>query len=157
MVHGSDIDALVERLESRLQHHHDESLGEILADLTELYGRGLGRLMHHLQSSGVMSETLSRALEEDPAVAALLSIHNLRLLPLEARVEQALLSVRPQLAAHGGGVELLEITEGPVARLRLRGSCDGCGASQSTLERLVWQAVAARAPEILEIVTEAHL
>ena len=44
------------------------------------------------------------------------------------------------MESHGGDVELLGIEDG-VARLRLQGSCSGCGASQATLELAIERAL----------------
>ncbi len=52
------------------------------------------------------------------------------------------------MESHGGGVELLGIEDG-VARLRLEGSCNGCGASSSTLELAVERALREGAPDLL--------
>ena len=43
-------------------------------------------------------------------------------------MREALDSVRPYMESHGGDVELLGLEDG-VARLRLKGSCNGCAAS----------------------------
>jgi Fe-S cluster biogenesis protein NfuA/nitrite reductase/ring-hydroxylating ferredoxin subunit len=56
--------------------------------------------------------------------------------------------VRPYMKSHGGGVELLGVEDG-VARLRLEGSCNGCGASSSTLELAVERALREAAPDLL--------
>jgi len=51
------------------------------------------------------------------------------------------------MESHGGDVELLGIDEG-VARLALRGSCDGCAASRATLELAIKQALEEHAPDL---------
>ena len=68
-------------------------------------------------------------------------------MPLEERVEAALVSVRPYMESHGGGVELVRLEDG-VAHLRLRGSCDGCPASASTLELAIREALDEAAPDL---------
>jgi Fe-S cluster biogenesis protein NfuA/nitrite reductase/ring-hydroxylating ferredoxin subunit len=80
-------------------------------------------------------------------------LHDLHPDDLSARVQAALQEVRPYLASHGGGVELLGVSGG-VARLRLEGSCDGCGSSQVTLQHAVQGAVLEAAPEIERIEVE---
>ena len=58
------------------------------------------------------------------------------------RVEGALATVRPLLAAHGGDVELLGIDdEAGAVQLRLLGSCDGCPSSAVTLQTAVEGAI----------------
>jgi Fe-S cluster biogenesis protein NfuA len=49
--------------------------------------------------------------------------------------------------SHGGGVELVTL-EGGVAHLRLRGSCDGCPASASTMELAIREALDEAAPDL---------
>jgi Fe-S cluster biogenesis protein NfuA/nitrite reductase/ring-hydroxylating ferredoxin subunit len=55
--------------------------------------------------------------------------------------------VRPYMESHGGDVELLGLEEG-VARLALRGSCNGCAASRATLELAIKQALDEHAPDL---------
>ena len=62
-------------------------------------------------------------------------------------MQEALDQVRPYMKSHGGGVELLGIEDG-VAHLRLEGSCNGCGASVSTLELAVEKALEEAAPDL---------
>ena len=49
-------------------------------------------------------------------------------------VEAALARVRPMLQADGGDVELVEITEEGVVKVRLRGACGTCPMAQMTLK-----------------------
>ena len=67
------------------------------------------------------------------------------------RVEAALDSVRPYLGSHGGDVELLEVADDGVVRLRLLGSCNSCPSSSVTLELAVEDAIEAAAPEVASI------
>jgi Fe-S cluster biogenesis protein NfuA/nitrite reductase/ring-hydroxylating ferredoxin subunit len=84
-------------------------------------------------------------------------VHNLHPYPVEERVGRALDKVRPYMGTHGGDVELIEVTDDGVARLRMLGSCDGCASSAVTLDLAVKDAVEAAAPEIvrIEVVEEA--
>ncbi len=66
---------------------------------------------------------------------------------------EALDQVRPYLDSHGGGVELLDVTEG-VARIRLEGSCKTCPASSATLELAVKQALDEAAPDLAGLIVE---
>ena len=80
-------------------------------------------------------------------VASLLLIHGLYPVELETRVHEALESVRPYMESHGGDVELLGIEDG-VARLRLVGHCEGCPASEATLELAIKKALEETAPDL---------
>ena len=66
---------------------------------------------------------------------------------------QALDSMRPFLASHGGNVELVGVEEG-VARLRLQGSCNGCPSSAATLENALKEAIEEAAPDLLGLEVE---
>ena len=77
----------------------------------------------------------------------MLLAHDLYPVPLEDRVREALDSVRPYLESHDGDIELLGIAD-RVAQLRLKGSCDGCGASFATLEAAVETALRDAAPDL---------
>lgn len=56
--------------------------------------------------------------------------------------------VAPLLASHGGSVELLEVTEGGVVRVRLAGACAGCPGARMTLTHVVENALRSRVPEM---------
>jgi Fe-S cluster biogenesis protein NfuA len=64
---------------------------------------------------------------------------------MKEKVEQALNKVRPALRADGGDVELVEVGENGVVKVRLKGACGGCPMSQLTLkmgiERILKNAV----------------
>ena len=68
-----------------------------------------------------------RDLAADPLVGGLLVLHDLHPDDVGLRIEVALEEVRPYLASHGGGVQLLGVADG-VAHLQLEGACDGCGS-----------------------------
>ena len=48
-------------------------------------------------------------------------------------VDRALDQLRPYIRSHGGGVNVLEVTEERVARIQMIGSCNGCPMSMLTL------------------------
>lgn len=68
------------------------------------------------------------------------------------QVEQALDKIRPMLAADGGDVDLVEVTEDGVIKLKLTGTCGCCPMSQMTLkmgiERILKQAL----PDVKEVI-----
>lgn len=53
------------------------------------------------------------------------------------KVEAALAKVRPMLQADGGDVELVEVTDKGIVKVRLTGRCKGCPMSQATLRNSV--------------------
>lgn len=132
---------LVARIEALLDDVHDVELVQALVDL---YGEGLRRIVAH--------DDLT-ALTGDEVVSHLLLLHGLHPVPLDARVLGALDEVRPYLASHGGGVELLGIEDG-VVRLRLEGSCDGCPSSTATLKLAIEDAIGRAAPDVERVEAE---
>lgn len=70
---------------------------------------------------------------------------------LHERVEQALDSVRPYLATHGGNVELVDVAPPESVTIRLLGACDGCPASGLTLREGVEKAIKEYCPDITTI------
>lgn len=71
---------------------------------------------------------------------------------LKLKVESALETMRPFLAADGGDMELVDITEDMVVQLRLLGSCRDCNMSEMTLKAGVEEAVKRAAPEIHSVI-----
>lgn len=67
---------------------------------------------------------------------------------LRPRIEKALSSVRPYLQADGGDIELVEITDDLIVKVRLTGACNGCPFSMQTLKGGVEQALKKEVPEI---------
>ena len=59
--------------------------------------------------------------------------------------------INPQIAAHGGFVELLEL-DGNRAYIRMGGGCQGCGMANVTLKQGVEVAVREALPEITELI-----
>lgn len=127
---------------------------DLVRQVTELYGAGLERILHLLDSQGVLGPGTVSALTSDPLVSGLLLIHGLHPVDLPGRVAGALDSVRPYLGSHGGDVELLGISEEGVVRLRLLGSCQGCPSSSVTLKLAVEDAIETAAPEVTAIEVE---
>jgi len=131
------------------QHRVQELVGAVL----ELYGAGLERILGVVDDAGVSALPIRDALLDDGIVASLLLIHGLYPISLEERIAQALDSVKPFMATHGGDVEILSVEDG-VARLKLKGSCDGCPSSAATLENALREAIDAAAPDLLALEVE---
>lgn len=53
---------------------------------------------------------------------------------MQEKVEAALEKIRPSLQADGGDVELVEVTDDGVVKVRLTGACGGCPMAQMTLK-----------------------
>jgi Fe-S cluster biogenesis protein NfuA len=59
--------------------------------------------------------------------------------------------IRPRLQSHGGDIELLEVTDDGVVRVRLMGACATCPASHSTVEDLIESVLREKVSGITEI------
>jgi Fe-S cluster biogenesis protein NfuA len=70
---------------------------------------------------------------------------------IEARIERALAGLRPYMAADGGDIRLVEVTEDLRVRLELHGACADCSMIHMTMRGGVEQAVRAAAPEVRAI------
>jgi Fe-S cluster biogenesis protein NfuA/nitrite reductase/ring-hydroxylating ferredoxin subunit len=142
---------VVQKLQEQLDSSEDtatRALAEkLVSAIVQMYGTGLGRILERLVESGAEGEALAVALADDPFLSTLLLIHDLHPVTLEARVGQALDSVRPYMESHGGNVELLSLSDG-IARIHLRGSCSDCSASSVTLELAIKQALEEAAPDL---------
>jgi Fe-S cluster biogenesis protein NfuA/nitrite reductase/ring-hydroxylating ferredoxin subunit len=120
---------------------------ELVASVIAMYGDGLQRIIAAIGDSREAGATIMDQLSQDAAVASLLLIHDLYPVSLEERVIEALDTVRPYMESHGGNVELVALQDG-VAKLVLRGSCNGCSASRATLELAIKQALDEHAPDL---------
>lgn len=62
--------------------------------------------------------------------------------------------VNPELARDGGSVELIEVDSDRVARIRLKGSCQGCASSAIRLSMILEPTVKSFVPQVrfLEVV-----
>lgn len=67
------------------------------------------------------------------------------------KVEVALNKVRPALQADGGDVELVEIGEDGVVKVRLKGACGGCPMSQLTLKMGIERILKKEVPEVKSV------
>ncbi|MCS7198739.1 MAG: NifU family protein [Caldimicrobium sp.] len=67
-------------------------------------------------------------------------------------VERALEKVRPMLQADGGDVELVEVTQDGVVKVRLQGACGCCPMSVMTLKMGIERFIKREVPEVTEVV-----
>lgn len=71
---------------------------------------------------------------------------------MREKVEKALEKIRPMLAADGGNVELVEVSDSGVVKLKLTGTCGCCPMSQMTLKNGIEKLIRQEVPEIKEVV-----
>lgn len=73
--------------------------------------------------------------------------------PLYRRVEDALDTIRPYLEADGGNVEVIDITDGSILTLELKGACKTCNMSHMTMKAGIEETIKRAVPEITEIIS----
>jgi len=71
---------------------------------------------------------------------------------MKEKVEAALNKVRPALMADGGNVELVDIQDDGVVKVRLTGACGGCPMSQMTLKMGIERLLKKEVPEVKEVI-----
>lgn len=150
----SELESLLQQVERIPDAPTRQLVSGIIQSMMEFHGAALGRMIEHLSRAGDSGRTILGDMARDELVSKLLLLYSLHPLDLETRVRQALGSVRPYLASHGGNVELLELTLAGVVRLRMQGSCHGCPSSAATLKTTIEQAIYDHAPEVAGIEVE---
>jgi nitrite reductase/ring-hydroxylating ferredoxin subunit/Fe-S cluster biogenesis protein NfuA len=116
-----------------------------------LHSEALRRIIRVLRGDAAASAALKKA-AADPLVYAVLRHHELVKPGLDERVEAALATVRPMLAAHGGDVRLVKVAP-PVVELEMIGACGGCASSKLTLDAGITKAVQDACPEIRQVIS----
>jgi len=67
---------------------------------------------------------------------------------MREQIEQALDKIRPALQRDGGDIELVEVEESGIVKVKLTGACGGCPMSQMTLKQGVERIVKQLVPEV---------
>ena len=71
---------------------------------------------------------------------------------MKEKVEKALEKIRPMLMADGGNVDLVEVSDDGVVKLKLTGTCGCCPMSQMTLKMGIEKILKQEVPEIKEVI-----
>jgi Fe-S cluster biogenesis protein NfuA len=77
-------------------------------------------------------------------------IHKGRIL-MKERVQEVIDKIRPMLKADGGDVELVDVGEDGVVKVRLQGACAGCPMSQMTLKNGIERMLKKEIPEVKSV------
>jgi Fe-S cluster biogenesis protein NfuA len=72
---------------------------------------------------------------------------------MKEQVIKALEKVRPGLQADGGDVELIDVSEDGVVKVKLTGACHGCPMSQMTLKMGIEKIIKQQVPSVKEVVS----
>jgi len=73
-------------------------------------------------------------------------------LPIQDRVLRILNLIRPAVQSDGGDVELIDISDKGVVKIRLHGACVGCPSSSVTLKLGIERNLKEHIPEITSVV-----
>jgi Fe-S cluster biogenesis protein NfuA len=72
---------------------------------------------------------------------------------MKEKVQEVLDMIRPSLQADGGDVELVDVSEDGIVKLKLTGHCAGCPMSQMTLKNGIERILKQEIPEVKEVVS----
>ena len=72
---------------------------------------------------------------------------------IRERVAKVIEKVRPYLQSDGGDLELIDVTDDMIVKVRLKGACHGCPFSMQTLKAGVEQAVIKEIPERKSVIS----
>jgi Fe-S cluster biogenesis protein NfuA len=72
---------------------------------------------------------------------------------MREKVEAILEDVRPALQADGGDVELVDVDDQGVVKVRLQGACSGCPMASMTLKNGIERVLKEAIPEVKEVVS----
>jgi len=71
---------------------------------------------------------------------------------MKEKVEAILAQVRPILQGDGGDVELVEVSDEGIVKVKLTGACAGCPMSTMTLKNGIEKILKDKVPEVKEVV-----
>jgi Fe-S cluster biogenesis protein NfuA len=70
---------------------------------------------------------------------------------MREKVEEVLGKVRPMLQRDGGDVELVDVQDDGVVKVRLTGACSGCPMSTMTLKNAIEETIKKEVPGIKSV------
>jgi Fe-S cluster biogenesis protein NfuA len=70
---------------------------------------------------------------------------------MKEKVKENIKKISPNLQADGGDVELVDVTEDGVVKVRLLGACKGCPMSQMTLKMGIESYLKKLVPEVQRV------
>ena len=69
-----------------------------------------------------------------------------------AQVAKELRQIRPAVQSDGGDIELIDVTDEGIVKVRLHGACVGCPSSGMTLKEGVERTLRNKIPQVKEVV-----
>lgn len=152
----------LERVTAQWPTEQRAAVEAIRTTIEQLQREAFVRLVRALRADPAAMPALRRSIE-DEWVRAVLTYHGILRAPppaatdqapLAQRLSEALVRIRPTLAAHGGDLELVQLAP-PAVTLRWNGTCDGCAFAGTTSRELVEVEIRKACPELttIELVT----
>ena len=71
---------------------------------------------------------------------------------MKEAVQKAIEQIRPNLQIDGGDVELMDVSEDGIVKVKLLGACGGCPMSQMTLKMGIERHLKKEVPQVKEVV-----
>jgi Fe-S cluster biogenesis protein NfuA len=72
---------------------------------------------------------------------------------MKETVQKVLEKIRPNLQADGGDVELIDVSDDGIVKVKLTGACHGCPMSQMTLKNGIERLLKQEIPEVKSVVS----
>jgi len=70
---------------------------------------------------------------------------------LREEIEEVINEIRPRLRADGGDIELVDVDDEGVVKVKLKGACAGCPMSQMTIQWGVERYLKKKIPEVKRV------
>lgn len=70
---------------------------------------------------------------------------------MKEKVQKVIEQIRPNLQADGGDIELVDVTDEGVVKVKLQGACHGCPGAAMTLKMGVERLLRANVPEVTSV------
>lgn len=72
---------------------------------------------------------------------------------MKEKVQKAIDKIRPNLQADGGDVQLIDVTDDGIVKVKLLGACHGCPMAQMTLKNGIERFLKKEIPEVREVIS----
>ncbi|MDQ1277314.1 MAG: hypothetical protein QG555_354 [Thermodesulfobacteriota bacterium] len=72
---------------------------------------------------------------------------------MKEKVQKAIDKIRPNLQADGGDVQLIDVSDDGIVKVKLLGACHGCPMSQMTLKNGIERFLKNEIPEVREVIS----
>ena len=72
---------------------------------------------------------------------------------IKEKIQKAIEQIKPNLQVDGGDVELVDVSDDGVVKVKLLGACHGCPMSQMTLKMGIEKHLKKEVPEVKEVIS----